>query len=697
MGGHPARRRPAARFGAVAAVGPDPSPRDHPGTGGARPRDVGTPGRASSVTAPADGQADELVVRVVPDVPAIHRGFDYVVPPTLAGSVAVGTEVRVVLHGRRVRAWVEAVGVEPPSGVALRPITAVRGVGPPATVLAVARWAAWRWAGPVVAFLRTASSSVVVRQLPQPAAQAGPAPAHDEVPPPPPRAGAGVADLAGPADPAGAGGPADRLAAEALAGGTAVVRVGPAGDRRPLLRAAAARLRQVGTAPGAGVLVLVPEAADVGAAATQLRATGLPVAVLPADWARARAGGCAVVGTRAAAWAPLPSLAAVVVLDAHEDTYVEQRAPTWSAWVVAAERARRDGAPCALVTPCPTLELLAAGRLVTPARPVERAAWPPVEVVDLRQGDPRHGLLSPRVAELGRWAVAGAGRRVAMVVNRTGGARLVACAACGEVARCETCRGPLELVDGSGGAPARLACRRCRRDRPVVCSRCGSTATRALRPGVRKLTRDLQALVGAPVLEVTAATRVAGDLPEPSAAPLVVGTEAALRGSGRLDAVVFLDFDGELLAPRLGAGEQALAGLARAARRLRRSQLSGSAGRAPGRLVVQTRQPDHAVLQAAVAGDPSVLAGDEEAVRRALRLPPFAALALLSGAGAHELADGLRAIVQDGDWAAAAEVDGPADGVWTLRAADHGALADLLAAVPRPPDRVRVDVDPVGL
>lgn len=679
MGGDHARRRPAARPGPVA-----------------RPSGDQPAGPASRV------------VRVVADVPALHRPFDYLVPAALAGAAEVGTEVRVVLHGRRVRAWVVAVDVVPPEGVALRPVAAVRGTGPPPAVVDLTEWAAWRWAGPRVAFLRTASSPTVVRGLP-------PAPVPTPVAPDRsgmPVVGDGTARRGAPGAtgdaPPGRG---DALAASAVAGGTAVVRVAPAADRRPVLRAALSRLGAPGVPGGAGVLVLVPEAADVPAAASELRAAGAPVAVLPQQWAAARAGGCAVVGTRAAAWAPLPALAAAVVLDAHDGAYVEQRAPTWSAWAVMAERARRDGAPCLLVTPCPTLELLAAGRLVAAPRRAERAGWPPVEVVDLRSTDPRHGLLTHRVAALGRWATATPGRRVVMVVNRTGGARLVVCAACGDVARCEHCGHALELVEEP--APALLRCRRCTGVRPVVCARCGSTATRALRPGVARLRRDLQALLGVPVAEVTAAGRrrpsgrpgapgggaappapgapgSTGPQPGSAQAPVVVGTDAALRGPGRVDAVVLLDVDGELLAPRLRASEDALALLARAARRLRGSSM-GSRDRSAGRLVVQTRLPDHPVLRGAVAGDPSIVTEEEAPVRSALRLPPATAVALLGGPGAGELAAVVRGRGLQ------VEVDGPVDGTWTVRAADHEALSAALGGLPRPEARTRVDVDPADL
>ena len=66
-------------------------------------------------------------MRVVPDVPAIGRAFDYLVPERLSGLVRVGTRVRVDLHGRRVAGWVTADGVPPSEGVTPRPIAGVTG------------------------------------------------------------------------------------------------------------------------------------------------------------------------------------------------------------------------------------------------------------------------------------------------------------------------------------------------------------------------------------------------------------------------------------------------------------------------------------------------------------------------------------------------------------------------------------------
>ncbi|MDP8986971.1 MAG: hypothetical protein M3N11_01290, partial [Actinomycetota bacterium] len=92
---------------------------------------------------------------MLPDVPAIDKEFDYVVPEGMADHVRAGTIVRVQLHGRRVGGWVVADDVSPPAGVALRPLAKVTGWGPAPELLELAVWAAWRWSGRRAHFLRT--------------------------------------------------------------------------------------------------------------------------------------------------------------------------------------------------------------------------------------------------------------------------------------------------------------------------------------------------------------------------------------------------------------------------------------------------------------------------------------------------------------------------------------------------------------
>ena len=170
----------------------------------------------------------------------------------------------------------------------------------------------------------------------------------------------------------------------------------------------------------------------------------------------------------------------------------------------------------------------------------------------------------------------------------------------------------------------------------------------------------------------------------------MIGTEAVLWRLHSAAAVVFLDFDQELLAPRQRASEHALALLARAAR------LVGGR-RGGGRLAVQTRQPDHPVVQAALRADPSIVSAAEQDRRRALGLPPYGAQATVSGPGAEAFIAALR---EAGDAAeagpgGAVSVRGPLNGQFLLRAESHGPLLDLLARTPRPVQRLRLEVDPL--
>ncbi len=169
---------------------------------------------------------------------------------------------------------------------------------------------------------------------------------------------------------------------------------------------------------------------------------------------------------------------------------------------------------------------------------------------------------------------------------------------------------------------------------------------------------------------------VTGDSDSLPDCDVLIGTEAVLHRARKADIVAFLDLDAELLAPRYRAGEQAMALLARAAR------LVGDR-RGGGRLLVQTFLPRHEVLQAVLHADPSRAAKVELSRRELLGLPPFAALAAVSGAGAAEFAaaTGLEA--------------SSASDVMLLRAPTWDELGAAIAATPRPKGaRLRIEVDP---
>jgi len=574
------------------------------------------------------------IARVVPDVTGLDKEFDYLIPADLAESVEVGTIVRVELHGRRIGGWVRTI-TESRSEISgsgrpleqLKPIAKVTGHGPAAEIFELADWASVRWAARRIRpFLVAAGPDRAIRALPLGQRTAlAPAPQS----------------------------PATR---DLLAAGGGVLRLPPRADAMPALLSAAAL---------GPVLVVVPQHAQAALLATRLRRAGLSVASIPGGWAAAAGGVDVVIGTRSAAWAPCPGLAAVVVLDEHDEALQEERTPTWHARDVVVERCRRAGVPYVLVSPAPTLvaveECAGPGGVVHPSPQRERAGWPSLVVVDRSDQDPwKRSLVTSALIE----RIRNPELTVLCVSNITGRARVLACRSCRSLIRCEQCDAAAGLDDDG-----RLACRRCGSVRPPVCQECGAGRFANLRPGVTRLREELQAAAARPVVAVTGA-----DDDVPAAAGVYVGTEAVLHRVRSADVVAFLEFDSEMLAPRFRAAEQALALIVRA-------------GRIAPEVLIQTFSAGHEVLAAASAGDPARILDGERTRRQMLGLPPYGALAVVSGSGSDVVVDQL----------VAAEVDVGGDGVdrYLVRAADWTTLGRALNATERPiGSRVRVEVDP---
>lgn len=578
------------------------------------------------------------LVSVRPDVPGFDRVFTYAVPESIAEPLAIGTVVRVPLQGRRVRGWIVAdTGVAPEGAV--REVLEVVSAGPPASVVALAHWTARRYAGNPVSLLRVAS--------------------------PPNRA----RDVTWGQTTSGSGFAVD------------VVAIPPTEDRRPLLRATI-------SATGS-TLIILPPGTRARALVQALRADGFDAiaytgsmtdAERTAAWRRACAGNCVVVGGRIAAFAPVPDVAQIIVLDEGDEALAEERTPTWHARDVAIERATQASVPIALVAPAPSLEArVLATHVARPDRQVERDHWPLLEVVDRRDEAHRVGLLTVPFAAAARRAL-DAGTRVLAVVNRKGRVRLYACGTCHELARCTACQAA--VIEGGDG----LVCPRCATTRPRVCAACFGTSLKVLRAGVTRLADDLRALLhGVEVVDVDATTE---DVPDAS---VYIGTEALLHRVPRTPhpgLVAFLDFDQELTAPRIRAAEEAQWLLVRAAR------LVGARAR-NGRVLVQTAIPDHPVLIAAQHADPLLVADAEAPMREVLGFPPFGGLAAVRGDGGAVTALCDLAAAQD------ATVIGPTaqgDNLAALiRAASPDELARLLAdAAPKARERgrLRIEVDP---
>ena len=407
---------------------------------------------------------------------------------------------------------------------------------------------------------------------------------------------------------------------------------------------------------GRGAIVLVPEIALTPQTVGRFRARfGERIAILHSSLTEAErrderariANGEApiVVGARSAVFAPVPCLGVICVDEEHDSSYKQESDPRYDARTVAAKRAALENAVAVFgsATPRPeswgSLERLdLGGRLSGPL--------PPVRVVDLRR-EAGYPLSAPLLAELG--AIEEHGGKAILLLNRRGVAPALHCRACGLTLRCVNCDVAL-VLHGDG----LLRCHHCGHTelKPETCPACNSTEIARLGAGTQKLERELEAKL--PELERIRLDADAVEKPGALAAALrhfaaadrvvLVGTQMVAKGhhfSGVALAAV-VDADTGLGMPDFRAEERTFQLL---------TQLAGRSGRdAPGRVLVQTFQPDSRAIELAARHDVTRFLDSELERRRALRYPPFTHLVRIVVAGPEpnaplqallELKDGL--------------------------------------------------------
>jgi len=411
-------------------------------------------------------------------------------------------------------------------------------------------------------------------------------------------------------------------------------------------------------AAGGAALLLVPEIGlTPGTAAQMVAAFGEEVALLHSQltpderaeqWHRIRRGEARVViGTRSAVFAPMPNLRLILVDEEHDGSYKQEETPRYHGRDVAVMRGKLLGCTVVLGSATPSLESwqnAERGRYarVEIRQRVQDRPLPKVEMIDMREEFRETGqeqLFSRRLIEETQ-ATIDRGEQVVILINRRGYSFVVMCRSCGEKLECENCAisltyhkgGDEHSLNGEARVGQRLECHYCGYRRTVLkaCPKCQSEHLYYLGAGSQQGEERLQELFpGARIGRMDRDTvRSRGDMERllgklhSGEINLLVGTQMIAKGHDihgvTLVGVVGADF--ALGLPDFRAAERVFQLL---------TQVSGRAGRGelPGKVLVQTYQPDHYVNQFAREHDYTGFAARELYFRRAMRYPPFSVLA----------------------------------------------------------------------
>jgi primosomal protein N' (replication factor Y) len=426
-----------------------------------------------------------------------------------------------------------------------------------------------------------------------------------------------------------------------------------------------------------------------------------------------------VVGARSALFLPFANLKLVVVDEEHDGSFKQEEGFIYQARDMAVARAKIEGALVVLASATPSLESLwnaemGRYRWLKLSDRHGVAQLPDVSLIDLRETPPDQGRwLSPPLIK----AMAetyGRGEQSLLFLNRRGYAPLVLCRACGEKLTAPDTDSWLVEHRYTG----RLVCHLTgfSMPKPKACPHCGAAdSLTSVGPGVERVEEEVKRLFP----EARTAVFSSDTLPDAKSArelvarmaegeiDVMVATQAAAKGHNfpRLTLVGVVDADLGLRGGDLRAAERTFQLLAQAA---------GRAGRAerPGKALVQTYAPEHAVMQALKHQDRDAFVDAELAERQAAKLPPYGRLVALilsseNPIALEAVARGLAAAVPN---ASGLEVYGPADAPLALirgrrrkrflvradRNVDIQAFtAAWLARVKVPTSvRVGVDVDP---
>lgn len=353
-----------------------------------------------------------------------------------------------------------------------------------------------------------------------------------------------------------------------------------------------------------------------------------------------------VIGPRSALFAPFSNLGLIVIDEEHESSYKSDNIPKYHARETAIKRADMNHASVILGSATPSVSSYYQAeqgnyRLWKLTERVQKRSLPKVEIIDLREELQKgnRSRFSYRLQELIEDRLSRKEQSI-IFMNRRGYASFVSCRSCGEVVNCPHCQVSLTYHDHHSAVP-KLVCHYCGYTEPFIkkCKVCGSGMIGRFGSGTQMVEAELQEFFPeARILRMDADTtkgkggheRILSAFAE-GKADILVGTQMIVKGHDfpNVTLVGILAADLSLHSQDYMAGERTFELLTQAAGRAGR-------GERPGQVVIQTYDPEHAVIRAAAAQDYELFYRNEITYRKILKYPPVVSMIAVLITGEQE-------------------------------------------------------------
>jgi primosomal protein N' (replication factor Y) len=403
---------------------------------------------------------------------------------------------------------------------------------------------------------------------------------------------------------------------------------------------------------GYSVLVLVPEIALISQMERRFRARfGECVAVLHSglstgerydQWMRIACREATIaIGARSAVFAPFEKIGIIIVDEEHDPSYKQEGGLRYNARDLAVVRAKLNHGVTLLGSATPSIQsyyntTTEKFKGVILKNRIEKRPLAKITVVDLSKSRDSRGIRRFITPELQREmkATLDRGEQILLFLNRRGFASYPVCAACGDAIRCKNCDITLTLHQKVNA----YKCHYCGYTRASTshCTSCGSGKILQLGMGTEKVESAVTSLV-----PHTRTARMDRDTTQRKGSILnilkglrnqtidiLVGTQMVAKGHDfpNITLVGIICADLSLNFPDFRAGERTFQLLA---------QVAGRAGRgaAPGRVILQTYNPNHFAILSATQQDFETFYNQEISFRKSLNYPPFSRMAQLKISG----------------------------------------------------------------